>query len=247
MTCRQLRPYIVDFARGASDALAVEAHITRHLRGCPDCAALLERERILSAALQRATAAVVVPPVTADRERVLLDGFDRLHAAMRPSTRLLVWRWAPAFAVVVAAAAFAGWRMIVPPIAPPARVTPLAARDSVPAPPPRTESVAQPPANVDAAPRERVQPVAARASRRPRRPAAMSDAELAYLEAPFVLWPGAEAAPALESGSVVRARLPAAILPALGLSPPPSSAGDVAVDMLIGQDGFARAVRLVKQ
>ena len=96
MTCRQLRPYIVDFARGASDAIAVEPQISRHLRGCLDCRALLERERILSAALRRAAGDVLVPAATVERERALLAQFDRVSVPDHGGLRLTRWRWAPA-------------------------------------------------------------------------------------------------------------------------------------------------------
>jgi hypothetical protein len=62
----------------------------------------------------------------------------------------------------------------------------------------------------------------------------------------FVAWPGASAWPPLESGSLMRVDLPVSLLPTLGLSAP-SSAGFVAADIVVGQDGFARAVRLVQQ
>jgi hypothetical protein len=65
--------------------------------------------------------------------------------------------------------------------------------------------------------------------------------------ADFVPWPGADALPPLESGELLRIDLPRAALPALGLSAPPSTAIVVAADIVIGQDGLARAVRLVQQ
>src|SRR5262245_3387605 len=61
----------------------------------------------------------------------------------------------------------------------------------------------------------------------------------------FVPWPGAEAWPPLERGEVLRVDLPAAALPALGLVAPPAVVTAVPADIVVGQDGFARAVRLV--
>jgi hypothetical protein len=60
----------------------------------------------------------------------------------------------------------------------------------------------------------------------------------------FVPWPGAQAWPPFESGEVMRVELPVSMLPALGLWPP-SDVTIVEADIVIGQDGFARAVRLV--
>lgn len=63
----------------------------------------------------------------------------------------------------------------------------------------------------------------------------------------FVAWPGASAWPPLESGSLIRVDLPVSLLPTLGLSATSSASGLVPADIVVGQDGFARAVRLVQQ
>jgi hypothetical protein len=61
----------------------------------------------------------------------------------------------------------------------------------------------------------------------------------------FVPVPGASALPQLESGSVVRYELPVTTLRAYGLDIVPEPArSTVAADLLIGQDGYARAIRL---
>jgi anti-sigma factor RsiW len=61
----------------------------------------------------------------------------------------------------------------------------------------------------------------------------------------FVPWPGAGALPAFESGHLVRTELPASLLPLLGIEPTIRVTGDtVLADVLVGQDGLARAVRL---
>jgi hypothetical protein len=62
----------------------------------------------------------------------------------------------------------------------------------------------------------------------------------------FVPWPGAQTLPPLESGELVRIGLPVSALPALGLAPPTSAVAVVQADIVVGQDGFARAVRLVQ-
>jgi len=82
-----------------------------------------------------------------------------------------------------------------------------------------------------------------------RRPAVVSDVapEPVADLAGFVLWPGASAWPPFESGSLMRVELPVSILPALGLSAPSSASGVVPADIVVGQDGLARAVRLVQQ
>jgi hypothetical protein len=62
----------------------------------------------------------------------------------------------------------------------------------------------------------------------------------------FVPWPGSDGFPPFESGSLVRVDLPVSALPALGLPAPFSTVSVVQADIVVGQDGFARAVRLVQ-
>lgn len=64
--------------------------------------------------------------------------------------------------------------------------------------------------------------------------------------ASFQPWPDAESFPPFESGSLVRVDLPLSALPGLGVSRPLSGSMVVQADILIGQDGFARAFRLVQ-
>jgi hypothetical protein len=61
----------------------------------------------------------------------------------------------------------------------------------------------------------------------------------------FVAWPGASSLPPLESGELLRVQLPVSILPSLGLMPPSTRVTSVRADVLVGQDGLTRAVRLV--
>ena len=60
----------------------------------------------------------------------------------------------------------------------------------------------------------------------------------------FVLWPGAAALPTFESGHLMRIEVPVSALPSLGLVPPATHAAVVQADVLVGQDGLPRAVRL---
>jgi hypothetical protein len=61
----------------------------------------------------------------------------------------------------------------------------------------------------------------------------------------FVLVPGAAGLPPMESGSLVRMEIPVSMLPSLGLTPPAASVAAVRADVIVGQDGLKRAVRLV--
>ena len=61
----------------------------------------------------------------------------------------------------------------------------------------------------------------------------------------FVVVPGAAALPPMESGELVRIDLPVSLLPSLGVVPPSNSVARVKADLIVGQDGLPRAVRLV--
>jgi hypothetical protein len=61
----------------------------------------------------------------------------------------------------------------------------------------------------------------------------------------FMPWPGARDLPPLESGELLRVDLPLSMLPALGMMPPATHGTSVKADLIVGQDGLARAVRLV--
>ena len=61
----------------------------------------------------------------------------------------------------------------------------------------------------------------------------------------FIPWPGAADLPPLESGELVRMDLPVSLLPSLGVAPPAGHVTAVTADVVIGQDGLARAVRFV--
>ena len=61
----------------------------------------------------------------------------------------------------------------------------------------------------------------------------------------FVMVPGAAALPPMESGELVRMFVPVSMLPSLGVAPPANSVTRVRADLIVGQDGLTRAVRLV--
>ena len=61
----------------------------------------------------------------------------------------------------------------------------------------------------------------------------------------FIVVPGAASLPPLESGTLLRLDLPIAVLPSLGVTPPATGRSTVKADLVIGQDGLTRAVRLV--
>jgi hypothetical protein len=61
----------------------------------------------------------------------------------------------------------------------------------------------------------------------------------------FVIVPGAAELPVMESGTLVRVDLPVSVLPSFGVIPPAVGRSVVKADLVVGQDGLTRAVRLV--
>jgi hypothetical protein len=61
----------------------------------------------------------------------------------------------------------------------------------------------------------------------------------------FMPLPIASALPALESGVIVRIELPVAALPRYGVAIPDTPKREVQADLLVGQDGQPRAIRLI--
>jgi hypothetical protein len=82
------------------------------------------------------------------------------------------------------------------------------------------------------------------ANRPARAPSPAPSAAVPLTTTEFVIWPGAAELPRFESGHLMRMELPVSALPSLGLVAPPSRAVVVQADVLVGQDGFPRAVRL---
>jgi hypothetical protein len=232
------REAIVDLARGAALPSSVAAAAEAHVDGCPACAAELRRQRELTAGLHALAASVRHEAPAADSEARVLAAFAAAHtAADAPPAARPSWTWfaaAAAAAAVIAAAYVVGGsrgRSVEPGIARRA--------DAAPSPP----IVAEAPKPVAKAPDEPANPRSVRNVPRPSRPAAPGNGTRTF---EFAAIPGAAGLPDFESGSIVRVELPVAALPAYGVEIAPDAArSQVQADMLVGQDGHARAIRLV--
>jgi hypothetical protein len=62
----------------------------------------------------------------------------------------------------------------------------------------------------------------------------------------FVPWPGSHALPPFEGGELREVDLPVASLPELGLAVPANAQEMVKAEVVVGHDGFRRAVRLAQ-
>lgn len=238
MTCRTVAPSLVDLARGIVLDADRQADVDRHLRECRRCAARLAEERAMSAALGRLAQVLGEPAPDPQSERALLAAFDAAWTEPRAVAHARAWQPLAA-AAVVALGATAAW-MTANRLA--GVHGPDTASPRIAAAAPRVESpAAQPaaslPSDTHAAPAA-VKTAAARRVSAHHGPAASRDASA------FVPWPGAETLPTFESGHLMRLDLPTSMAISLGLTPPAAQAGVVRADILVGQDGFARAVRV---
>lgn len=218
MSCHQIEPHIVDLARGVTSDQ--DAQLARHVLGCPSCAGRLEQERAMSAALRRLANGLEEPAADPQRELALLAMFDQ--APPRPRTRAPVWTWIAAAGVAFAAALtwhFAGA--------------------------PGVGRIGTPPVAIVVPETQQAQALDAAAqvadtelpTSSPVRPRGIQNADLRLDETAdsteFVAWPGAAAWPPFESGELIRIDIP-------------TDSGVLQADVLVDQDGVARAIRLVE-
>jgi hypothetical protein len=244
MTCAAAREAIVDFARDVSMPDDVRLEIEEHLGGCATCTAEFERQRDLTAALSALAAEAETWKASPAIEGRLREAFvARTPVTPRPqleSKRTDRWIYALASAAVVALAVWLGSRpstspspdggaSAASPVTSPAVFLPSPTEGNEPA-----SSMVE--ANVSP---QRPVPVRAAAGSRAAPPKPVTSFE-------FITLPGAAGLPDLESGSVVRIAVPVGALPEYGLDVVQGgSKTTVDADVLVGQDGLARAIRLV--
>jgi hypothetical protein len=225
--CSQVASLLVDTARGIDLAPRRRELLDAHLRDCPRCAQRLERERAVSESLRQLAEEMSVPAWNAASEAVLLDAFDAAQMHRRPSRRWYMYATAAAALLALASVALVRHREPALTSAVARTSAPVAALGST-TNSSTTHAIA---AAHDVGRQSRPRPATSAKASAPRRGTA------------FLVWPGATDLPAFESGQLVRVELPASVAVSLGLAPS-TRARVVNADVLIGQDGFARAVRL---
>jgi hypothetical protein len=177
----------------------------------------------------------VMPPGAVDAmEQRLLRAFADHHGHVRRPVPRVWTRWAAiAAALLLVVVGIARWRAGARPSVP----------ESAALAPASEASRLVPPATRPAADRQSVpiRTAAAQPSRaRPGRGSAATRA------AAFVALPGAASLPQFESGSIVRMELPLSSLAAYGVDiSGAAGTAPVETDVLVGQDGEPRAIRLV--
>lgn len=255
MNCRDYEPDLVELARRAPQGPEAAPDLRRHLDACPDCADRLARERTLTAGL-RMVAGQTEAPENPDTERRLMEAFASSRSSFGPvqpaRTTTAWWMLAAAASAILFVGSWAatrwphggGTRTITTTAQTPDGV----GRGREIRPPASAANLSTQPAaatvsRLSSTSRTRdglARPARSEAARRATAPAADAD-ELAG----FVALPAADHFPGFDSGTIVRVALPAASLPAFGFPMTPDAARTVDADVLVGQDGQARAIRLV--
>ncbi len=254
MSCHNHKADLVDLARGVDLGASVRRRVAEHLERCPECAAHVERERHLTAALSTLARSALQSRQSAVIEQGLLRAFASRQASVSqrtPIPRFVFatgdargWLAAAALLVLAAAVWFGPerWRPMgnTQPVSTRAIKTPveleLSTRDA-------TRTAATPEATRSA----NTRPPSTRSQTRPPRNPVDSNASAGDTEVlRFVALPAAAGLPGLESGRIVRMELPTAMLPAYGIDVVPEAAARVVeADVLVGQDGQPRAIRFV--
>jgi len=232
MTCRSLPPIteeaIVEVARGRDVGRGTIAAVESHVENCEVCAARLARERRVSEGLRALAAATASAAPSAALESRLMAACAARRRWKSPLAHPTRIAFVAAAAAMVLAVVWWRWAATVPALPPPVSVSRSV---TAPVPPQPTEVKPSVDGSAGGPPR---------GTRAPTRRAVMNDA-------PFIALPAAAGLPDFESGVIVRMELPQAALPAYGLEIVTGTKLPVEADLLIGQDGQARAIRLVNR
>jgi hypothetical protein len=226
MNCRQFKGDIIEWARGGR----ISAEARNHARSCRECWDFFEEQSLLSEG-ERSLGVLQAPP---ELEATLLNEFLRVRRPGRFRDATTAREWVrnlgnrPLVALAVAAALLLAFMLNKTESPPPVRIP-----SRMPTPPP-IAAITPTPAPVLETPR----PVAIARPRKPRTAPAT--------EEPFVQIPYTQPLAPWEHGEIMRMELPVAALIAQGFPLVTSDAGAAArADVLIGEDGRARAVRLI--
>jgi hypothetical protein len=243
MTCLECRDLMLEVSRHRA-APFVDRRVLAHVAECEACGRHLERERALTTALGRVAREAAGQGASPDVESRVMAAF----AAQAPAVNATAssgaaarWLLPAAAALLLAAGGTAWWRPapeeVVAPVPGPVGVTAAAPQRSAPLSP-GGAAVVPPPGDRPAVRHRR--PV----NRPAPGPAAAARAE-AIEAVGFVPLPSAAGLPPFESGEIVRLGIPVTALPNYGVDIPAGGQASVEADLLIGQDGQARAIRLV--
>jgi hypothetical protein len=250
MNCRDFKKLVLALARDGSLDAATREQGLAHTEGCKRCAARLAEERALLADVRAVAAELAGEEPPARVDAALLAAYRAQRAAVASPTAIPMpsrtrhwWSWklaAVAAGILILISMIAVfWRSA-------SSLRPQQEEQAVsPTPDPRTTppKQAEPPVGRDQAVTRQPEKERKRVDRR----SSMDDpAEVEVVTQFFPLREG-EDLTALESLQLVRVELPGSALGEVGLPVSIETANEpVEADVLLGQDGMARAIRFVR-
>ncbi|HEY6401470.1 MAG TPA: hypothetical protein VI479_08670 [Blastocatellia bacterium] len=257
MSCREFEPIIIDLARGRSVEAMARATALAHLDRCARCVSAFEEQLALTAGIRVATESLAnqgaSPRVEDALRRAFREQAERLKAtapASRASGRASViwgwsWRLAGAAAILLLALLAGVGRLKSPPANQKQAATDLPAAPSIAVPGQEQNSQTRIDRRGDHNQNTARKSANSRrlSARRGVRPGAALADDLTTGFYPLV--EEGEMVP-LESGVIVRVEAPVSTLITLGLPiTAENNARPVQADILLGQDGLARAIRFL--
>jgi hypothetical protein len=251
MSCSDFETIIIEIARDRLMDAATRERGLEHVRRCTPCATLLVEERALSRDLRALSARCSAEEIPERMETALLTAFRQRAAAPAVAPRRRRWLLAvAALALLTFGISLAGWIASSPKRKSPAVGSngAQAAPTDVPATPGKSGQA--PPQNVEVRKHDRRIPGSAPGERQKRlasanRRSSGADAAREFVTPFFPVMQGGELIP-LEGGQLVRVRMPRSNLIPLGIPIDQGRASEtIKADVLLSNDGLARAIRLV--
>ncbi len=251
MNCQDFESIILGMARAQLLEASARRQTIAHIAGCPACADKFAEQQELTAAVRATAKSLANEGASAQVEQSLRQAFrERTVTNVRPAFGFLTaWKWQwPKPALLATAAAilflvFAGviWRWSSADNGQETAITP-----HLPSAPARKDPDNLPKPFAPTNQPELRQQIAS-GRRRTVRGAKASPTIREEVTTDFIALANENELVPLESGQVLRVELPTSTLISMGL---PITAEDVSkpilADLLVGQDGMARAIRFVR-
>lgn len=243
MNCQDFEKLALALARNSLLDVTAREQGLIHMECCERCAARLAEERALLARLRAVASEMAGEEPPARVEKALLAAFRAQTAALAPDrTRpWLNWKLAAVAAGILILISMMAvfWRSVSP------NKSQGEERAVAPAPgaSPKSPKLAEPPVggNRLAVEQSKNEP------KRARRRAAVDRPDETEMVTQFFPLREGEDITALDSLQLVRVELPASALSEVGLTVDPEMADEpVKADVVLGQDGLARAIRFVR-
>jgi hypothetical protein len=243
MNCQLFMSLVVDLTRDGFAEESAHSEALTHAGSCPECAAHLAEQRALSLALRRPDDG----EAPAHIEEAVLAGyrarFGQAAANPKPQRLAPAWYWGIAAAIVLMI--MGTWLFRLVQIEPPAKAGLSQSRPDVPKPGTAIAATESTSSGAVSAP---VAPVntSAMAKLPPKPGPRQAQAETQEIATDFIPLVSRAEISAMESGQLVRVLMPRSAMASYGL-PFNQERADmpVSAQVLIGNDGVARAIRFL--